>query len=338
MLMLILRQQIWAHKPRFKAVVLFLCLFFLAFSNPINTIITLLFLTYFAAGQVYNREIIIQCGIITGAFILLVFAKNLNPEPYDVNRLTQTSFGFAWLYTPHLIKWIKEFLIAYPIGTLLLIGGLVLTVQKLQQPQKLQGVVLVGAYVYLTIVFLLYGCFGRDPHDDLVAKALTPVVLLFTYLYVEKLVQAIVLRQRYVLYTSMATIIMLFGLKYVLLLNNYAETADMKISIAKQLIKQAPRNGAKCYVNKEDLKHIDNLPDINTTEIIIASALADREPNDVYIVVGTDEEIAQLYEEDNNEIYHTQGWFFKFDVDTAFLNFNNDDGWVELNPKVTYTE
>lgn len=338
LLMLIMQKQICVSRLQAQWLVVFLCLFFLAFSNPINTITTLLFLAYFAAGQINNREKLTTYIITTAAFLLLVIAKNLNPEPYDVNRLTQTSLGFAWLHTPHLINWAKGFLIAYPIGTLLLAGGLVFTVLKLRQPKKIQGIVLVGAYIYLAIVFIAYGCFGRYPHDDLVAKAITPVVLLFTYIFAEKLVQAVKLQRSYVLYSSFATIVILLSLKYILLLNNYVQLADKKISIAKQLIKQAPQNGAKCYVNKKNLGQIDDLPEINTTEIIMVSALADREPNDVYIVVGTDEEIAQLYEEEDDVIYHTWGWFFRFDVDTAYFNFNTSNEWVELQPEVIYTE
>ncbi len=330
---LILRQQTLTKKPWLSTLIVAISLFFLAFSNPVNTITTSIFLVYFFIEQWQKGKELWQYKASAAFFILLVIIKNINPDPYDINRVND--FRFEQLFHLDFLAravWLSDFIITYPLGLFLLIAGLVMGISKFRKGYKLQALVIGGSFMYLTVVFLAYGLPARAAFDDLVAKAMAPLLLLFSFLLSEHLIHYTLPKRPYAYYTSLGLFALLFSIKMAFLFSHYTEIPNTKLAVCKTLIEQAPNNGSKYYVDISNLPELEGLA-LNSMEVIIHSALTSEKPYDMHIVVADSIELEEVLQVDDQAIYHMPGNSYTLEDEMGFFNFNLEEDWEEIIPQ-----
>lgn len=329
------KKALTTYKPWQKWLTVAVCLFFLAFSSPIITVATGMFLAYFAA-EAWNtpaeRRKVMQIALAFGGLVLL---KNYSPNAYDVKRVTALGYEkLAYLSWHEIGIWAKNFLLAFPYGSTLIVVVPLLAWKKLKAKQPYVALVFWGSLVYTIAIFIAYGIPAKSPFDELVSKAMAPMMLLFCYVISKLIFESKIMERK--LNASFVALLFLgfIGWKYHLLMGHYTMFAEQKVALTKELIKQAPTNGSMHYIDVDDYSHLPLLKHINPSEVIISSALTERSPHDVQIVVADSMAIKELLMLSENEVYHMPGSYFDTKPNNGFFHFKNNLGWQEYQPVI----
>lgn len=241
----------------------------------------------------------------------------------------------------YLLEWAGKYITMFPLSLFILLGGVVLTYKKLKGPEKLSGLVLVMGFVFFVSVSVVYGVILRWPQDDMVAKTLVPTVFLFCYLLSEKMVQISFTRKPWMVNSAVAALLFFFVLKFSLLITVYDNLAQFKLSIAKQMLAQAPNDGQKLYVTEAAFEHLPEAPKPPFTvfEVLLFDALHNNGPYNAHITFEYTQDLPLLtnaYE--NGKLYHSNGWFVDVEENSKFFKFNFDKEWEAFQPSLSLEE
>ncbi len=337
-LMLILRKEILLHNPIARMLLVAVCLFFLAFSNPINTIATLLFFAYYFSETWPSRAALskyIAAGLL---FVFFVVVKNFNPDPYDMQRVAGVQYealsSFDW---PYVKYWTQIALTAFPISTPLLVFGAIYSVSLFKKGNYWKALMIMGTFVYLVGVFVMYGIFANHPYHDLAGKAMAPVAFLFSYIFAEWMLKSLWLKNKLAFTGIMIAIVLLMTVKHSFQVNQYSEVGRNKIMVYKQLIAQMPDKNMRYYINEDYLYSDPNMPIINPLEVVVYSAMNPTTPYTAQIVVTDSVGRHQLTWLEAQEIFHMPASFFTIADDNPFFNFTPNAEFIKYKPIVILT-
>lgn len=336
LLMLLLRKQVLMSSPIARAILIIASVFILAFSNPINTITTLLFLAYFFSetwGSKANFKYYFAAGVLFVGFVIL---KNINPDPYDMQRVTGVDYeALADIDWPYIKYWTKTALTAFPISVPLLFFGMMYSIHLFRSKHYWKGFMLLGGYVYLVGIFVMYGVFTNHPYHDLAGKAMAPMAFLLSFIFAEWMMTKVWTKSGVVFVCILAGIAILVVVKQHFQINQYSEVARTKIAVYRQLIEQMPSPEHRYYIRDTYLYSNPDMPIINPLEIVVYSAMHPTGPYTAQIVVGDSVEIEDLADMTQQEIYHMKGSFYTIDEDNPFFRFTPNAQFLEYKPIVT---
>lgn len=336
LLVLILKHQALATNFTLRWLAICVCTFFLAFSSPIVTIVVMLFFAWLLAEHWHEHSSRLQILIALSIFLFFVIAKHAEPNAYDVERATslnyESLFNLNWQYFK---TWWAELKMLYPLGLLLLLFGFLISIGKILGNKKWAGVILLGGFVYLLAIFVLYGIFAKSPYDELPGKAFAPMFLVCSYLISLYLINEKTAWQPLLKIAATTVIVILLTMKYQLIVNKYSVFPKKKIALCKELINLAPNDGTRHFVREEDFKDMPIMTSVNAAEIIVFSALMDNKPYTSHIVVADSLELADLMMIDNDELFHMKGSFFKVHPNNRIFHFKTDTTWSEFKPILT---
>ncbi len=334
-LILILRKKVLLDSPIARIAIAILLLFILAFSNPINTITTLLFLAYYF-GEVWPNKDELKKYIAAGIlFVAFVIIKNINPDPYDMQRVSGVGYeALAGMDWPYIKYWIITAFTAFPISIPLLAFGALYCVHFFINARYWKGLILLGSFVYLIGIFVMYGIFANHPYHDLAGKALAPVAFLLSYLLGEWMVKTVWAKSRYAFVTILIGIAALMAIKQSFQINQYAEVARRKIIVYQQLIDQMPDSNQRYYIEESYLYSNPDMPIINPLEVVVYSAMNPTALYTAQIVVTDSIGIQELSRLGAQDIFHMKGSFYAIPADNPFFKFTPNAQFIEYRPQI----